>query len=167
MSIAPRIEAHLSRIGIPYELVEHPQTFSSLDSAKSAHIPADQMAKSVITHDGENYRACVIPASHRLIIPWLNDHMDGNYRLVEEEELQTLFDDCSFGAIPALGQVYGMPVIWDQSLLKMDDIYFESGDHKSLIHLDHGSFMQLMGLQENDVISCPISEYEQGSHLVH
>ena len=86
---------------------------------------------------------------------------------MDEDELQDLFEDCSFGAVPALGQVYGLPVIWDQSLLKMDDIYFEGGDHKNLIHLDHGSFMQLMGLQENDVISCPIDEYEQDSHLVH
>lgn len=167
MSMAPRIEAHLSRVGVNYHLVEHPQTFSSMDSARSAHIPASQMAKAVIAHDGDNYRVCVIPANHRLIIPWLNRHMGGNYRLVDEDELQDLFEDCSFGAVPALGQVYGLPVIWDQSLLKMDDIYFEGGDHKNLIHLDHGSFMQLMGLQENDVISCPIDEYEQDSHLIH
>ena len=167
MSIAPRIEAHLSKTGIHYDLVEHAESSTSLGSAQSANITSSQMAKAVMTHDGGTYRLCVIPANHRLMIPWLNDHMQGNYRLVAEEELKTIFDDCELGAVPALGQVYGLPVLWDQSLMQMQDIYFESGDHKNLVHVDHGAFMELMGLQENDVISYPSDGSESNSYLTH
>ena len=62
----------------------------------------------------------------------------------DEAELKILFDDCEQGAVPALGQVYGLPVIWDKSLEGLTSIYFESGDHQNLIRVDHGSFMQLM-----------------------
>ncbi len=167
MSVAPRIQAHLSRVGVPYELIAHPHTQTSLDTAHSAHVPSKQFAKAVMTHDGDNYRLCVIPASNRLVLSWLNKHMRGRFRLVDETELANVFDDCEPGAVPALGQVYGLPVIWDQSLLAMDDIYFESGDHRNLIHLDHGAFMQLMGLQDHAVISCPMEEFSSDAHLIH
>jgi len=167
MSIAPRIEAHLSRVGVPYEIVHHSTTSTSMESARAAHIPATQMAKAVTVFDGENYRVCVIPASHRLMLNWLNRHMSRRFRLVPEDELEMLFEDCEAGAVPALGQVYGLPVIWDQSLLTLPSVYFESGDHENLIRLDHGSFMQIMGLQDHAVISCPTDEYEDQAHLVH
>jgi len=167
MSVAPRIEAHLSKSGVSYDVVPHAETFTSIETARSAHVPSIQVAKAVMTHDGDNYRLCLIPANHKLVIPWLNRHMSGHYRLVHEDELDTLFDDCEPGAIPALGQVYGLPVIWDKSLHQMKDIYFESGDHRNLIHIDQGSFMQLMGLQESDAISCPSDEVEGSAYFIH
>ncbi len=166
MSMAPRIEAHLGKVGINYDLVNHPHSSTSLQSARVAHVPAIQVAKAVMTHDGDNYRLCVIPSTHRLLLSRLNKHMGGHFRLASEEELKGLFDDCEVGAVPALGQVYGLPVIWDQSLAHMEDIYFESGDHENLIHLNHGAFMELMGLQEHDVISCLSEEYGN-SELIH
>lgn len=168
MSIAPRIEAHLSRVGVNYDLIQHPESHTSLASARLANVPASQMAKAVITHDGDNYRLCVIPATHQLVPELLDQHMGkgSHYRLVNENELKSLFDDCEEGAIPALGQVYGLPVVWDKSLEALPSIYFESGDHHNLVHVNHGSFMQLMGLQENDIISCPTEFYEQRTHIV-
>jgi len=167
MSMAPRIEAHLGRVGINYSVVHHPHSSTSLQSARVAHVPASQVAKAVMTHDGDNYRLCVIPSTHRLVLSWLNKYMDGHFRLATEDELEGLFDDCEVGAVPALGQVYGLPVIWDQSLANMKEIYFESGDHENLIHLDQGAFMELMGLQEHVVISCLTEVYEHDAELVH
>ncbi len=172
MSIAPRIQQHLSRIGVDYSLISHPKSESSADSARFAHIPAEQVAKGVMTYSvgdtGEkNYRLCVIPSSHRLVIHWLNRHLNGDYHLVKENELPRLFEDCDEGAVPALGQVYGLPVIWDLKLMDLGDIYFESGDHLNLVHLDHGSFLQLMGLQDHAMISCPEEDYDRRSELIH
>ena len=168
MSLAPRIEAHLSKVGVNYDVIQHPESHTSLASARLAKVPAQNMAKAVITHDGDNYRLCVIPATHQLVPELLDQHMglSANYRLVHEDEIKALFDDCEEGAVPALGQVYGMPVIWDKSLEGLPDIYFESGDHRNLIHVEHAGFMQLMGLQENDIISCPTEFYEARTQLV-
>ena len=167
MSIAPRIEAHLSRVGVSYNLVQHPKSYTSLASARLAQVPSNQVAKAVMTHDGDKYRLCVIPATHRLVPELVNRHMGGQYRLVAESELKELFEDCEDGAVPALGQVYGLPVIWDNSLQTMRDVYFESGDHHNLIHVDHGGFMQLMGLQESDAISYCNDDYENRTYAVH
>ncbi|HCS28135.1 MAG TPA: aminoacyl-tRNA deacylase [Spongiibacteraceae bacterium] len=165
MAIAPRIEAHLQRVGVHYNLIEHPRSKTSIQSARSAQLPPTQVAKAVIAHDGDKYCMCVLPANRRLVLDWLNQRMHGRYRLATETEISALFDDCEPGAVPPLGQVYGMPVIWDDELNDVQDIYLESGDHEHLIHLDHGAFLELMGLQAHDIISC--MQGESSGNTVH
>ncbi len=79
MSVSANVHAHLNRKGVIYDLLHHPHSRSSLESARLARVPPDQVAKGVLTHDGENYLLCVIPSNHRLSIPWLNKSMNGNF----------------------------------------------------------------------------------------
>ena len=167
MSMAPSIETHLGRSGIDFNLISHPYSNSSLQTAQFAHVSPKHVAKAVMTHDGDTYRLCLIPSTNRLVTSWLNDHMNGHFRLVAEQELADLFADCEIGAVPALGQVYGFPVIWDSTFSTMDEIFFESGDHENLVKVDKGAFMQLMAGQEQDRISCENDEYEFRDELVH
>lgn len=153
MSVSPSVQQHLARKGVSYDLLYHPHSECSLESAQLAKIPPEQVAKGVLTHDGENYLLCVIPSSHRLSLGWLGRAMGGEFRLVSEHRLGEFFDDCELGAIPALGQIYGLHVLWDDSLLNSEDLYIESGDHESLIHVSRSAFMELMGGQEHRIIS--------------
>jgi len=159
MSMARNIEQHLNKVGVHYDLLTHPHSQTSLQSARMSNLPPGQVAKAILTHDGETYLLCVIPSGHRLVLSWVNSHMRGHYSLVPEEELSNFFEDCEIGAVPALGQVYGLPVVWDETLGDMQDIYIESGDHEHLIHVDNGAFMELMGLQQHMILSCPKNDY--------
>lgn len=167
MSMAPSIETYLGRSGIDFNLIPHSHSSNSLQTARFAHVAAKHVAKAVMTHDGDTYRLCLIPSTNRLLISRLNEHMNGHFRLATEQELADLFVDCEVGAVPALGQVYGFPVIWDSVFSSMDEIFFESGDHENLIKIDNGAFMQLMAGQEQDRISCENDEYEFRDELVH
>ena len=153
MSVTANVYEHLNRKGVNYDVLNHPHSRTSLESARLAQIPPDQVAKGVLTHDGENYLLCVIPSNHRLSISRLNTSMNGNFTLVSEHRLGEFFGDCEIGAIPALGQIYGLHVIWDEALADRDDLYIESGDHENLIHVNKGGFMELMGGQEHMTIS--------------
>lgn len=153
MSVSNSIQHHLERKGVYYNLLNHPHSHSSLETARLARVPAEQVAKGVLTHDGENYLLCVIPSNHRLHIPWLNRNRKGDFKLVSEHRLGEFFDDCEIGAIPALGHVYGLHVIWDNALADREDLYIESGDHENLIHVTKAGFMELMGGQEHMTIS--------------
>jgi Ala-tRNA(Pro) deacylase len=155
VSMSPRIAAHLNKIGVNFDLVSHAHSRNSMQSARMSKLPPSQIAKAVILHDGDRYRMCVIPANHRLILERVNAHMHGNYRLATEREVAMLFDDCEIGAVPALGQVYGMPVSWEVEFNHAKDVYLESGDHEHLIHLQHGAFMELMNGQDHLHMSCP------------
>ena len=54
-----------------------------------------------------------------------------------------LFPDCENGAVPAVGAAYGLSSIIDDSLDDVDDIYFEGGDHKTLVHISGSQFCEL------------------------
>ncbi len=58
--------------------------------------------------------------------------------------IERLFEDCELGAIPPVGKPYGMEMIVDDSLNEQPDVYFEAGDHTSLIHVNAMAFHRLM-----------------------
>ena len=73
--------------------------------------------------------------------------------LLAEHELAVLFQDCEPGAIPSLGQLYGMNMLVDDLLFEQDELYIESGDHINLINLDKRQFTKAMADTPHSSIS--------------
>lgn len=144
MAISPTLQKYLAGHDIAYELVPHTHTATSLNTAKAAHIPGYNMAKSVILEDDDGYLMAVIPATEHVKIRELNQTLNRNMGLATEMELQRLFQDCEIGAIPPVGSAYGMETVVDESLMTCNDVYFEGGDHEELVHLKGASFRKLM-----------------------
>ena len=144
MAIAMTLQEYLDRWGVDYEVLPHPHTASSLETAEAAHVPGDKLAKCVLTEDYRGYLMVVVPASHEVEFELLDQQLNRRLVLATEPELADIFTDCEVGAIPALGEAYGMDVALDESLLGCEDVYFEAGDHEDLIHLDGEDFRDLM-----------------------
>jgi Ala-tRNA(Pro) deacylase len=143
MTIASRLRQFLDSEGVRYDVVSHPRTATSSQSAEVAHIPGNQVAKSVVVHHELGYVLAVVPSTHRVEMGTLQDLLDKRLGLATEDEVTTLFNDCEAGAIPPVGAAYGVPVILDQSLGDVSDLYFEGGDHKSLVHVSSDAFRLL------------------------
>jgi Ala-tRNA(Pro) deacylase len=143
MTIASRLRQFLDSEGVRYDVVSHPRTATSSQSAEVAHIPGNQVAKSVVVHHELGYVLAVVPSTHRVELGTLQDLLDKRLGLATEAEVTTLFHDCEAGAIPPVGAAYGVPVILDQSLGDVSDLYFEGGDHKSLVHVSSDAFRLL------------------------
>jgi Ala-tRNA(Pro) deacylase len=77
--------------------------------------------------------------------------------LAEEDELGRVFDDCAVGAVPP-GLGYGVATIVDEALEAQPDIYFEAGDHASLIHMDGAEFTRMMRNARHGQFSEPMLE---------
>lgn len=153
MAIATTLKAFLDRCEVPYDLVHHSHTHSALDSAFAAHVPVHQLAKAVVTEDAHGYVVAVIPSDNRLNIRWVNEELERNLRLASEDKLRRLFSDCDSGAVPALANAYDLPVIWDDRLLNVTDIYIEAGDHEHLVHLNGEDFRAMMEARPHCMIS--------------
>ncbi|QIG49501.1 aminoacyl-tRNA deacylase [Nordella sp. HKS 07] len=143
MTIASKLRQYLDGKGVHYDVVTHPRTSTSSQSAESAHIPGDRVAKSVVIHHELGYVLAVVPSTNRVELGTLQDLLDKRLGLATEDEVSTLFDDCDTGAIPPVGAAYGVPVILDDSLNGAPDLYFEGGDHKSLVHVSGDAFRVL------------------------
>ena len=144
MAIAMTLKKYLEDSGIEYELIKHDYAATSMRSAQMAHISGEDMAKAVLLYDGKKYIVAVVPATHQVQLGKLHKQFDRFMSLAFESELHELFDDCSTGAIPPLGDAYGMDVIIDKHLDNCDEVYFEAGDHTDLVHVSGFDFRSLM-----------------------
>lgn len=144
MGVATTLEEYLEGLKLSYEVIEHAHTDSSLRTAEAAHISGECLAKSVLLGDDHSYLLAVVPATHRLEIGRLNELTARSLEIINEEEIESTFSDCERGAIPAIGEAYGIDTLVDIDLVNKDDIYFESGDHEHLIHMSGDDFRELM-----------------------
>jgi Ala-tRNA(Pro) deacylase len=143
MSIAPQLRQFLDESRAEYDVVVHTPTQSALENARSCDVPAEQVAKAVLldTADDEHLLA-VIPSDRRIELSELRSELGRKPRLADEAEIGKLFKDCEVGALPPVG--YDVPTIVDDSLDKQSDVYFEAGDHKSLVHMEGAEFSRVM-----------------------
>ncbi len=165
MSLSPVVEAFLYQRKIPFDVLEHPHTNNSIQTAHSSHLTLSQLAKAIVVKDHKRYVMCVLPASRILVMDWVNSHCSGRYRLVTEKELGKLFPDCETGAVPAVGEAYGMKVVWDNRLVDAEEIYFEGGDHRHLIHVGDEFHALIEASDHADISSTPdMVDYYQHLH---
>lgn len=144
MAIAHRIQDYMGQHGVKYDVVAHPHSHNSMETAELAHIPGNRLAKSVVLEDDDGFLMAVLPSTCHVRLGSLSRELNRKLRLATENELPHLFTDCELGAIPAVGPAYGMATVIDESLTEQPEIYFESGDHEQLIHMNRDQFMILM-----------------------
>ena len=144
MGVPDTITTFLRAHDISFHVVEHAATACSAETAEAAHVPGDLLAKGIVVCDGERYLVAVIPASHRLDTEALADLVHRRLGLAAEEDFALLFRDCRPGAVPPIGEAYGVPTILDDAFTDASDVYLEAGDHEHLIHLDRAAFGALM-----------------------
>src|SRR5262245_21869212 len=139
---SPTITQYLTRQGAPYDVLAHEPTQSSTRTAQACHVSGDRFAKAVVLHDGGGYLVAVLPASHHLRLT----ELEGNaaLRMASEDEIGQLFPDCARGAVPPIGAAYGLKTIVDDSIAAMPEVYFEGGDHATLVHMSGAAFSRLL-----------------------
>jgi Ala-tRNA(Pro) deacylase len=135
MVIADTVKNYLAENHVAMELVPHPKTYSTHDSAAAAHVREDHIAKAVIVKDDQGYVMVVIPGNHWLKLEALQKEAGRDLQLADEQEMQELFRDCKMGAIPPLGLAYNIETFLDKQLTTLANIYFEAGDHEHLVHI--------------------------------
>jgi Ala-tRNA(Pro) deacylase len=143
MSIALTLERYLDARNVKYDVIAHAPTNSSMQTAKTCRIPGDRLAKAVLLRDDIGYAVAVLPASRHIEISELKKQFGSDVELATEHEIDELFEDCVRGAIPAVSECYGLDLLVDDSLKEQPEVYFEGGDHETLVHMTHGEFADL------------------------
>ena len=144
MPIARRLQWYLDASGIHYEVLPHPHSRSSRETAREAHGPAARLAKPVLLEDERGYVMAIVPASHRVDLARLNQQLHRELELAKEREIAELFQDCERGAMPPVGGPYRIPTVYDDALEASAEIYFEAGDHEDVVHLLGRDFLRLL-----------------------
>lgn len=144
MGIAITLQEYLNSQDVTYDCIEHKRTGCATRSAEVSHVPSDCLAKAVVLKRRDGYILAVVPASSQVMLDQVGGWLRQPVALATEEEIASLFPDCERGAVPPIAAPYGLRSIVDDSLEGRRDIYFEGGDHRTLVHLSGDQFHRLM-----------------------
>lgn len=144
MTVAKTVHDFLEARELPESVLRHDHTSCSSETAEAAHVPGRQLAKGVVLKAVDGYHLLVvIPSDRMLAVDRVSTTYGSELGLADEAELKSLFPDCEMGAVPPLGMAYQLPTYVDQSLLDQDKVYFEAGDHESLLCMSSEDFAEL------------------------
>lgn len=144
MGIAKQLEWFLEQAGVEYEVLPHPHSSYSAQTARRTRIPLHLLAKPVLLEDEYGYVMAVVPAAREVDIERLGAQLHRRLELATEAEVGDLFRDCEPGAMPALGTPYQIPTVYDESLTGLPEVYFEAGDHDDVVHMSGEAFLELL-----------------------
>ena len=149
MPVSTNIRNYLRQCGTAYDEIPHSRTFAMTMAAQAAHVSGNNVAKAVMMRAGDDYLLAVLPASKHVDVSRLCQLLGRDVRLINEAEAAMNFPDCEFGAMPAVGAAYGLETIVDDGMLADDmaddeDIFFEGGDHRTLIAIDAADWRRMM-----------------------
>jgi Ala-tRNA(Pro) deacylase len=143
MAIALTLQKYLADEHIDYDVIAHEPTMSSTRTAEACHIPGDRLAKGIVLRGRKGYVLAILPASHRIRLADLRTELGEDVALATEDEIDQLFRDCAHGAVPPIGECYGLDVLLDDSISEQPEVYLEGGDHATLVHMSHAQFARL------------------------
>jgi Ala-tRNA(Pro) deacylase len=143
MAIPSRIKTHLEENKIPYCPVIHPSSYTAQGAAAVMHISGKEVAKTVVVQAGKEYCLIVLPASYHVRPGKLAHFLGCPVRLATEAEFASLFPDCELGAMPPLGELYGLRVYVDESFAGEEEIVFNAGTHRDAIRMNYYDFVSL------------------------
>ncbi len=140
-----RLEQFLHEQHTPYETIHHARALTAQETAASAHIRGRLLAKTVMVNIDGRLAMVVLPAARRVHFGRLREAIGAHDAgLASESEFRDLFPDCEVGAMPPFGNLYGIEVYVDESLVTDDDIAFNAGTHTEVVRMPYREFERLV-----------------------
>ena len=140
-----QLKDYLNEKNIKYINTYHPATYTAAETAESAHIPGNQMAKTVIVKIDGKLAMVVLPAAEKIDFELLEGATgDSHITLARENEFTDRFHDCETGAMPPLGNIYGMDVYVEEALSQDKTISFNACMHDQLISISYEDFINIV-----------------------
>jgi Ala-tRNA(Pro) deacylase len=143
--VLKRLTDFLDQHGVRYVVVQHSQAFTARELATLSHIPARDVAKTLILKVDDKPLMVVLPGSEMVEMTQVRSTLGAaSVRLAAETELNTLFPECEIGAMPPFGNLFGLDVLVAESLTRDTEIAFNAGTHHDLIKMPYADFARIV-----------------------
>jgi Ala-tRNA(Pro) deacylase len=135
----------LDENGIRYVTIIHSPAYTAAETAATAHVNGQAMAKVVMVKlDGE-MAMVVVSSTHKVDRDLIRGVTGADtVEIASEEEFRSRFPDCEVGAMPPFGNLYGMDVFVAADLAENYEIAFNAGSHTELVKLAYEDFERLV-----------------------
>ncbi len=139
-----KLKDYLDQENVRYTTIKHSTAYTAQEVAQLAHIPGDEMAKTVIVKIDDKQAMVVLPATEHIDLEILGGALGAkNVCLATEAEFMPQFSDCEIGAMPPFGNLYHMDVYVEEALSQDEMIAFNACTHNELIEMSYVDFARL------------------------
>lgn len=136
MAVPAIVTDLLDRKGVPYDVLSHAETFSSVEEAGALGIGADEVAKVLVVHSEGGRALFVLPASHRIDLHLVREAVEDRHaRLATEDEMQRDLPAFALGSVPPIGELAKAAVFVDHHLTGHGTVAFAAGTHSDSIRM--------------------------------
>lgn len=140
-----RLREYLDSHEVRYVVLSHSPAYTAQEIARAAHIPGQEMAKTVMVRLDDELVMIVMPAPAKIRFDLLRRASGASQvELAREKDFAGLFPGCELGAMPPFGNLYEVPVIVDEALTEDEEIFFNAGTHTELIRMSYADFEALV-----------------------
>ena len=148
MTVPARMREWLDQQKATYEVLPHMEAYTAQEVAGAAHVPGRTYAKVVMLKGQKGLVMAVLPAKCHVDIQRMQQLLrDSTAILAKEADFAGAFPDCEIGAMPAFGNLYGVPVYLDKDLIGEEAITFPAGSHHEVLRIEPKDFLRLTGAQ--------------------
>ena len=145
VSCLEHLEEYLTGEDVAYTIDEHPPCYTAQELAQVEHISGRLIAKAVMIVADNNPVMVVVPGVAKVDLAAVRRALGvEEARLAVENEFGHLFPDCEVGAMPPLGNLYGVPVLVDAALERDPVIFFSVGSHRQTITMTYADYARLV-----------------------
>ncbi len=138
---------------VEYEVHEHAPAFTARGVAKAEGVDPHTFAKVVAVRTSDARPAfLVIETTDQLDLRKAAQTLGADFvRLLTEGELATLAPSCELGAMPAIGALYGVPMVADYAVREDRDISFNAGSHGCSVRVERSGWERATGVVYADL----------------
>lgn len=153
MSPFEEICALLDTHGKQYDVTEHHAVFTCEDAAKARGVPLHQGAKALLLKVDAQYILVVMSAARKLDSNKLRSFLKvSRLRFATPDEVTSMMH-CRIGSCYPFGNIIGLPVYCDRSLLINDFISFNPGVHEKSLTMRLVDYLELVRPELVDISS--------------
>lgn len=143
--VSNTLREFLDRNHVKYTVLLHSPAFTAQEIAAAAHVPGNELAKSVILNRDGKLVMAVLPASQHVDVELLKAALGATVlTIAQEREFRARFPDCELGAMPPFGNLYDMPVFVADTLAEDEEIAFNAGTFTELVRMRYADFARLV-----------------------
>jgi len=140
-----QLKDFLNKENVKYVCISHSPAYTAQQTAESAHISGDALAKVVLVKIDGDMAMIVTPASSQVKLAAFKETVGANdVELASESEFSGKFPGCDVGAMPPFGNLFGMKTYVVDGLANNDQIIFNAGSHLELVQLAYADFERLV-----------------------
>lgn len=138
---------------IEYEIHEHPLAFTARETAHVEGVDPRTFAKviAVIADDGRRALLTLDATDHLDLRKARNLLEAHDVRLLTEEEMADIAPTCEIGAIPAVGQLFELPLFADFAVRDDEQISFNAGSHRFAVRVERSEWERATGVTYADL----------------